>query len=72
MIGHTVTGISLLVISGKTFASLILSSLMAIRDRRMSNHAELRPGPDCVGQIFTLRLVLQQHFKYLQPTVTCL
>ncbi|VDN51077.1 unnamed protein product [Dracunculus medinensis] len=29
---------------------------MAIRDRRMSNHAELRPGPDCVGQIFTLRV----------------
>ncbi|VDN50396.1 unnamed protein product [Dracunculus medinensis] len=35
------------------------------------NQAGFRPEHDCADQIFTLRRVLEDRFRYLQPTVTC-
>jgi hypothetical protein len=65
-------GISLIDITGKIFAIILLNRFLRIRDSRTRpNQAGFRVGRGCIDQIFSLCLLLEHRNRYKQPTVTC-
>lgn len=65
-------GISLLDITGKVFAIILLNRFQKERDSRTrTNQGGFRPGRGCSDQIFSLRRILEHRWQYQQPTITC-
>ena len=65
-------GISLIDVTAKVFAILLLGRFSAERHQRTrDNQGGFRPGRGCIDQIFTLRRVLEHRHKNQQETSAC-
>ncbi|BHF72811.1 hypothetical protein SprV_0401588200 [Sparganum proliferum] len=65
-------GISLIDVTAKIFAIVLLRRFQAVRDSRTRpNQAGFRAGRGCADQIFTLRRILEFRHSYQQPTAVC-
>ncbi|CAI9729465.1 Hypothetical predicted protein [Octopus vulgaris] len=65
-------GISLIDVSAKIFASILLRRFQSERDSRTRpNQCSFRPNRGCTDQIFTLRRILEHRWCFRQKTVIC-